>query len=312
MAKKSTTGKDTPVRAMIDVMGATRNSAGKLLDRIPRERFGPGKGRILRKMVLLAIAASADPDGTNAYPSIEVIARRCLVSERAARKVIAELIGLGVLEKQTKAGRSSKRGRTNLYTIVFSTEHLAIEVPDVHPEIEVPHVSGTPGNRSSRCTPGTTEQTPGNRSSYDRPIDRPGGGEPAEEPGAPRPVCEDQRRGEESTTPLPPSSRRGNSSPLKNRGLEDAQGNTVGMEKNHPVGVAPAEDVKTDQPPKFPSTRTEDLGDHRRRRCAEAEAREAHEQFDGFCAQVERSAFLHPEEEAVLAERCWGDRDFEN
>lgn len=109
----------TAARAMFDVMGAQRNAAGELVDRIPPERFGKEKARILRKGVLLAIAASADPDGTNAYPSRETIARRCLVTARAVDKSLKWLVEHGLLRVEFKAGRAGKLGRTNRYTILF-------------------------------------------------------------------------------------------------------------------------------------------------------------------------------------------------
>lgn len=72
------------------------------------------------KMVLLVIADHADDEGRNAWPSIPTIARRASISDRHARRVVSELVSLGVLwvSKQaggTKAMRDDRR--PNLYAI---------------------------------------------------------------------------------------------------------------------------------------------------------------------------------------------------
>src|SRR3979490_3100437 len=83
--------------ALRDVVGGDRNKSGSLIDAIPSERFGTDRGRLLRKLVLIAIAKSSDRDGTNAWPSMETIARRCLVSIEAVRKAINWLVTHGLL-----------------------------------------------------------------------------------------------------------------------------------------------------------------------------------------------------------------------
>lgn len=72
------------------------------------------------KMVLLIIADHADDEGRNAWPSIPTIARKASISDRHARRMVAELTAMGLLwvSKQaggTKAMRDDRR--PNLYAI---------------------------------------------------------------------------------------------------------------------------------------------------------------------------------------------------
>ena len=104
---------------MLDVMGGHRNASGDLFHKIPPNRFGKGKARILRKMVLLAIAANANPDGTGSWPSRETIAHRCLATVRAVAKAINWLVQHKLLKVESKAAPTSKYGQTNIYRIFF-------------------------------------------------------------------------------------------------------------------------------------------------------------------------------------------------
>ena len=96
--------KGIPIRALLDVM-----------DRIPEKKFGRGPSRRLRKLVLLGLAASADPDGSNAFPSLNTLARRSLATERSVRRAIEWWAARGIISVEYKAGRNG----TNLYTIHF-------------------------------------------------------------------------------------------------------------------------------------------------------------------------------------------------
>ena len=200
--KKTTTAAEpTPARAMFDVMGAVRDEAHELVDKIPNERFGSGRARILRKMVLLAIAANANPDGTNAYPSLEVIAHRCLVTVQAVQKVIAWLTAHGLLRKETKGRHTSKHGTTNVYTILFGTPAtIVVGDKDRTPETSVAGDERTPETtvpehlKQPKGTPETTGATPAtavsntcNSSCNDRP-DRPS--PPPPNQTAPQPTVE--------------------------------------------------------------------------------------------------------------------------
>lgn len=71
-------------------------------------------------LVLLAIADSADDDGTNAWPAISTVAKRARISERSAQRAIKRLAESGELSVETQAGgNESTRAdrRPNRYTI---------------------------------------------------------------------------------------------------------------------------------------------------------------------------------------------------
>lgn len=72
------------------------------------------------KMVLLAIADSADDDGDNAWPSVATLARKASVSERRVQQIVKGLESRGLLTVHPQAG--GHRGmrddrRPNLYAI---------------------------------------------------------------------------------------------------------------------------------------------------------------------------------------------------
>lgn len=74
------------------------------------------------RLVLLAIADSADHDGTNAWPAVSTIARKCQVSERTVQRSIRSLVDLGELRVLDQAGgHGAMRAdrRPNLYEIVM-------------------------------------------------------------------------------------------------------------------------------------------------------------------------------------------------
>jgi hypothetical protein len=181
-AKKPT---DRPVRALLDVMGGQLDKDGNWVD-VPRREFGRGKARLVRKLIMLAIAASADPDGTNAYPGLKVIARRALVSERAARTAISwwrqKRKGLR-LKVQFKGGPINERGRTNRYTIIFPDQealgHAEIEVPGVEPNTRNDEHTH-PEEWGVTC--GRMGRTPGSSIAANRPYNR-----PANRPQPPKP-----------------------------------------------------------------------------------------------------------------------------
>jgi hypothetical protein len=122
-------------RALRDVVGGDRDKAGNLVDAIPAERFGTDRGRLLRKLVLIAIAKSADPDGTGAYPCMETVARRCLVTIEAVRLAINWLVKHDLLKVESRAAPiiTSKFGRPNRYTILFpKPEHIQMELVEAN------------------------------------------------------------------------------------------------------------------------------------------------------------------------------------
>lgn len=70
--------------------------------------FDRSQATLGTRLVLLALANYAHPDGSNAFPMVETIAQRAHVSERTARAALGELERLGEI---SRVGRT-KRGVT--------------------------------------------------------------------------------------------------------------------------------------------------------------------------------------------------------
>lgn len=149
-------------RALRDVVGGDRLSDGSWVDAIPNELLGNDRGRLLRKLVLIAIAKSANHDGGGAWPSRETIAHRCAgVSVEAVRKQINWLVKHGLLRVESKAVPTSEKGRTNRYTIIWPDEHQQIEVAG--------DVQDTGNNRGEHQQ--QLGVSPANRSCYNSTLD---------------------------------------------------------------------------------------------------------------------------------------------
>ncbi len=69
-------------------------------------------------LCLLMIANHAHADGTNAFPSIETLARECRMSERQIKRIIQKLEESGELRVERGVGR----GNVNYYVIVMDGE----------------------------------------------------------------------------------------------------------------------------------------------------------------------------------------------
>jgi hypothetical protein len=76
--------------------------------------------RAEKKLVLLYLAERANDEGL-CWPSIEAIAEACEITERGAYKIIATLIGDGVLSKISAGGG---KGKSNIYQIELRSESL--------------------------------------------------------------------------------------------------------------------------------------------------------------------------------------------
>lgn len=85
---------------------------------LPIELFGCGRASHIRKLVYNYIATWADPDGTDAYPSLETVARDCGLTVRGLRNVISWLEEYGLIRVEYKASPVG----TNRYTVLFSEE----------------------------------------------------------------------------------------------------------------------------------------------------------------------------------------------
>jgi hypothetical protein len=171
--------KDKPIRALLDVMGGQRSELGELIDEIPPRLFGKGKARLLRKLVLLAIAASTDADGKNGYPSLETIAHRCLVTHQAVSKTILFLRKKKLLKVESKGHKSSKHGNTNLYEILWPEKKAKKQKATKHLQMEVAGVSEAPATtEGSTCNNSQEhlqqfEEGPANGSCDNRPLGPP-------------------------------------------------------------------------------------------------------------------------------------------
>ena len=85
------------------------------------------------RLVLLAIADSADHDGANAWPSVSTIARKCQVSERTVQRSIRSLVDLRELAVEDQAGgtaQSRADRRPNRYRVLIDG------VTERHPETD--------------------------------------------------------------------------------------------------------------------------------------------------------------------------------
>jgi hypothetical protein len=85
---------------------------------------------------LLAIASYAAPDGTNAFPGLDSIARRARVNKRTAQRAIVAIERAGDLLVEYKAGPKG----TNRY-VVTATRHVDtpardLDTLDVHVDLD--------------------------------------------------------------------------------------------------------------------------------------------------------------------------------
>lgn len=82
--------------------------------------FSKAKGN--DRLVLLAIADAADHDGSNAWPSVATLARKCGISESTVHRCIGRLIELGELAVDRQQGgpaRMRRAARPNAYTVLM-------------------------------------------------------------------------------------------------------------------------------------------------------------------------------------------------
>ena len=111
------------MRCLFDVRSLSEEHFGAKRDPVP-EGSKPGvtgsltkgvkTGQVrLRKAVLMTIASYADPDGTNAWPSMKTLSSECLACERSIRSAIAWLRDNSLLKVEPKGTGS----RLNMYTI---------------------------------------------------------------------------------------------------------------------------------------------------------------------------------------------------
>jgi len=79
-------------------------------------------------LILLAIADHASDDGSDAWPSIETLAKKCRLSERTIQRAIKSLAERGQIRVGRQQGGPSYLGprqRPNVYTIVMRGDRLS-------------------------------------------------------------------------------------------------------------------------------------------------------------------------------------------
>lgn len=85
-----------------------------------------------KKLLLLAIANHASPDGTNAWPSIATLARKTGISARHVRRLLRELEEEGWIATERQAGGTAKiadEKRPNLYTVRMGPPDTDVRPP---------------------------------------------------------------------------------------------------------------------------------------------------------------------------------------
>lgn len=81
------------------------------------------------RLVMLAIADSADDTGRNAWPSVRTLMTKANLSERAVQSAIKDLITLGELRVQWNKGPHG----SNLYSIIMTTPADSAPPQHLHP-----------------------------------------------------------------------------------------------------------------------------------------------------------------------------------
>lgn len=150
------------------------------------------------RLVLLALADSADDTGANAWPSVATLARKTRVDERTVQRIIRRLEEAGhLVVEATSGGR-----RSNRYTVVMHAPE------PVEPAAADPRQDATPGRMPPRHDAGAPPaQTPpqprhsyATRTSFTRPVSVPPragapSGAPPRSTDAPAPSVDTNRSG---------------------------------------------------------------------------------------------------------------------
>jgi len=101
------------------------------------------------RLVLLAIADSADHDGTNAWPAVATIATKTRLSRRTVQRQIKELVALGELAVVAGPSHISSQFRPNGYEIFLPG------LREIDPIQSQSADCGVSPNRTSRFIPGS-------------------------------------------------------------------------------------------------------------------------------------------------------------
>jgi hypothetical protein len=109
------------------------------------------------RLVLLAIADSADHDGSNAWPAVATLCRKTGLSESTVHRCIRSLVKLGELQVDRQQGgpaRMRAEARPNAYTVLMPARSAGYPQgcqPDTGPGVTL-----TPGGCQPSPEPGAT------------------------------------------------------------------------------------------------------------------------------------------------------------
>lgn len=96
-------------------------------------------------LILLALADFADDNGENIYPSMQTLAHKSRMSDKQARRVVQNLVKLGLIEIVEAGGWQRGRNRSNSYRILLEN----IGTPKLGVPLSHPGEDGTPtGDRT--------------------------------------------------------------------------------------------------------------------------------------------------------------------
>lgn len=105
--------------------------------------FADCKGSEL--LILLALADFSDDNGENIYPSMQTLAQKSRMSDKQARRVVQNLVKLGLIEIVEAGGWQRGRNRSNSYRIMLEN----IGTPKLGVPLSHPREDGTPaGDRT--------------------------------------------------------------------------------------------------------------------------------------------------------------------
>ncbi len=122
------------------------------------------------RLLLLAIADAADDTGRNAFPSIDTLARKIVMSPRTVQRLIAKLEAAGLIEVSRHAG-----GRdSNRYRIVMPEPDIGAGSARNQADSQQPHESSAQSTGGDKMSPRQTvtpdtAMSPQGCHSYDTP-----------------------------------------------------------------------------------------------------------------------------------------------
>jgi hypothetical protein len=130
-----------------------------------------------KRLVLLGLANHADPDGTEAFPSIGTLSRYAGISERQVKRLLIDLEADGVIERGDQEAALRKIGRKDRCPVVWTLVdlhrmHSADGVTDCPSPLERGDISGSRGDISTERGDTAMSPEPSLRTVHDEPSDK--------------------------------------------------------------------------------------------------------------------------------------------